>query len=131
MSEKKVTGEFQVKLTPQSPAPIEDATLGRMAIDKEFTGPLTAQSKGMMTAFMTATKGSGGYVAIEKVTGKLEGREGTFVLQHSSIMERGAQQQNIFVIPDSGTGELLGLTGKMLIRIEAGKHFYDFSYRLP
>ncbi|MBI4904798.1 MAG: DUF3224 domain-containing protein [Acidobacteria bacterium] len=131
MVEKNVTGEFHVKLTPQKPAEIEEPTLGRMAIDKRFEGPLTGQSKGMMTAFMTEVKGSAGYVAMEKVSGKLESREGTFVLQHSSTMERGAPKQNIIVVPDSATGALTGLSGSMVVRIEGGKHFYDFTYRLP
>ena len=129
--EKNVTGEFHVKMTPQIAASIEEPSLGRMAIDKQFEGPLSGQSKGMMTAFMSDVKGSAGYVAMEKVTGKLEGREGTFVLQHSSTMERGQPKQSVQVVPDSGTGALTGLSGSMIIRIESGKHFYDFSYKLP
>lgn len=131
VTDKKISGEFHVKLTPQTPAAIEEPTLGRMAIDKQFEGPLSGHSKGMMTAFMTEVKGSAGYVAMERVTGKLDGREGTFVLQHSSTMERGTPKQSIFVVPDSGTAGLTGLSGSMIVRIEGGKHYYDFTYRLP
>lgn len=126
--EKKVTGDFRVKLTPVTePA----SPLGRMLIDKHFEGPLTGHSEGFMIAFMTEVKGSAGYVAMEKVTGSLDGRAGSFVLQHSSTMERGAPHQSVTVVPDSGTGALMGLKGSMTIRIEGGKHFYDFSYSLP
>lgn len=104
--------------------------LGRMTIDKQFQGDLEATSKGQMLAAMTAEKGSAGYVAIEKVSGTLHGRKGTFVLQHSGTMNRGDQQLSIAVVPDSGTGELVGLIGKMTIKIEGGKHFYEFQYTI-
>jgi hypothetical protein len=125
--EKVVTGDFEVKLAPVD----ETAPFSRMTIDKQFTGALTAASKGVMVAFMTAVKGSAGYVAMEQVTGSLEGREGTFVLQHSSTMERGVGKQSIVVVPDSGTGALAGLSGSMVIEMEGGKHGYRFTYRLP
>jgi Protein of unknown function (DUF3224) len=120
-------GEFEVKLLPQSAA---DAPVGRMSIDKQFHGDLEATSRGEMLAFMTAVKGSAGYVAMEHVTGALHGRTGTFVLQHSGTMTRGAQQLSVTVVPDSGTGELQGLTGRMTILIDAGKHSYDFDYEI-
>lgn len=125
------SGAFDVKLSPQDDK-TGDAALGRMTIDKQFHGDLDATSQGQMLSAVTETKGSAGYVAIEKVSGKLHGRTGTFVLQHNATMTRGAPYLNIIVVPDSGTGELTGLTGKMTIRIESGgKHFYDFEYTLP
>jgi Protein of unknown function (DUF3224) len=123
------TGTFDVKLVPQDDKS-EDALLGRMTIDKQFHSDLAATSKGQMLTGMTATKGSAGYVAIEKVSGILHGRKGTFVLQHSGTMTRGEPSLSITVVPDSGTGELVGLTGKMTIKIEDGKHFYEFQYSL-
>jgi Protein of unknown function (DUF3224) len=120
-------GDFEVKLTPQSAA---DAPIGRMSIDKQFHGDLEATSKGEMLAFMTSVKGSAGYVAMEQITGALNGRTGTFVLQHTGTMARGDQQQSVTVVPDSGTDELKGLAGKMTIIIASGKHSYDFDYEL-
>jgi hypothetical protein len=102
--------------------------LGRMSIDKQFHGDLEGTSKGQMLTAATSVKDSAGYVAIERVTGTLGGRKGSFALQHSGTMARGAPQLTITVVPDSGTGELVGLAGKMTIRIADGKHFYDFEY---
>lgn len=129
----RATGPFEVNLTPQSSDPMpEGTTLRRISIDKRFHGDLEATSTGEMLSAMTSVKGSAGYVAIERVTGTLAGRRGTFTLQHSGTMARGAQQLTITVVPDSGTGDLAGLTGRMAIRIESGgKHFYDFDYELP
>jgi hypothetical protein len=125
------SGTFEVKLNPQTPdGKFEDATLGRMTIDKQFHGDLEATSKGQMLTAGTDVKGSAGYVAIERVTGNLRGYSGSFVLQHSGTMTRGAPQLSITVVPDSGTGQLAGLTGKMTITIADGKHFYDFDYTL-
>ncbi|HEX4947523.1 MAG TPA: DUF3224 domain-containing protein [Blastocatellia bacterium] len=126
----QASGTFDVKLVPQDDKS-DDALLGRMTIDKQFHGDLEATSKGQMLTGMTATKGSAGYVAIEKVSGALHGHKGTFVLQHSGTMTRGEPSLSITVVPDSGTGELVGLTGKMTIKIEDGKHFYEFYYTLP
>ncbi len=126
------SGAFEVKLEPQgSGDKAEGSTLGRMSIDKQFHGDLEATSKGEMLSAMTDTKGSAGYVAIERVTGKLQGRSGSFVLQHTGTMTRGEPQLTITVVPDSGSGQLVGLTGKMTIKITDGKHFYDFEYTLP
>jgi len=122
------TGPFEVKLTPDA----ESKDPRRMLIDKTFHGEIEAVSKGQMLAVMTETKGSAGYVAMEVVNGTLAGHKGTFALQHSGTMDRGAQSLTITVVPDSGTGELTGLQGTMKIRIEeGGKHFYDFDYQLP
>lgn len=127
----RATGPFEVKLTPQ-PTDAEDGNpaLGRMSLDKRFHGALEAVSEGQMLAVRTAIEGSAGYVAMEIVTGRLDGRRGTFVLQHSSTLTRGEPQQSVTVVPDSGTGELVGLAGRMLIHIDEGKHFYDFEYTL-
>jgi hypothetical protein len=123
----RAKGTFDVKLIPQA---TEDATLGRMSIDKEFHGDLDGTSTGQMLTAGTSVTGSAGYVAIERVTGTLQGRSGSFVLQHSGTMTRGAPQLTITVVPDSGTGQLVGLTGKMAITIADGKHFYDFEYTI-
>jgi len=123
------SGTFEVRLTPQSDQ-ADDQTLGRMTIDKQWQGDLAGTSKGEMLTAGTAVNGSAGYVAIETVTGTLKGRLGTFILQHNGIMTRGEGQLTIIVVPDSGTNQLEGLTGKMTIKIENGKHFYDFEYAL-
>ncbi|MED5620598.1 DUF3224 domain-containing protein [Ideonella sp. BN130291] len=126
------TGPFEVKLNPEAPsAPASAAGLGRMSLDKQFHGDLEARSQGEMLAFRSPVEGSAGYVAMETVTGRLHGREGSFTLQHSSTMRRGAPVQSISVVPDSGTGELTGLEGRMTIIIEGGKHSYRFEYSLP
>lgn len=127
------TGSFDVKMEPQKPdnAPAEASGLGRMSIDKQFHGDLEATSKGEMLSFLNRDIGSGGYVAMEKVTGTLQGRSGSFILEHNATMNRGTPSLAIVVVPDSGTGELAGISGAMNIRIEGGKHFYDFDYALP
>lgn len=128
----QATGPFDVKLTPQSPvAAIESANLGRQTIDKQFHGDLEATSLGEMIAAMSSVQGSAGYVAMERVTGLLHGKRGSFVLQHTGIMDRGAPSLVITVVPDSGTDALTGLTGSMKIQIEQGKHSYTFDYDLP
>jgi hypothetical protein len=125
-------GTFEVKLTPQLPEDkSEGSTLGRMLIEKQFHGDLDAISQGQMLTGMTAVQGSGAYVAIERVTGTLNGRHGSFILHHLGIMVRGAPQLNVTVVPDSGTGELVGLVGTMTILISDGIHSYDFAYSLP
>jgi hypothetical protein len=127
------SGAFEVKITPQKPdnKEAEGAGLGRMSIDKQFHGDLEAISKGEMLAAGTDVKGSAGYVAMERVTGTLMGRRGSFVLQHSATMNRGTPTLSVTVVPDSGTGELVGLTGKMNIVVADGKHSYEFAYMLP
>jgi hypothetical protein len=126
-----VRGPFDVKLTPQS-ATHESAAIGRMSLDKAFHGDLEATSVGEMLAVRTDVPDSAGYVAIERVTGALGGRKGTFALQHSGLMNKGARDLTITVIPDSATGELAGLSGRMNIDIQpGGKHFYEFTYTLP
>jgi hypothetical protein len=125
------TGTFDVKLSPLTAyAQGEDANLARMSIDKQFHVDLEATSKGEMLSAATAVKGSAGYVAIERVSGTLHGKRGTFVLQHTGTMTRGNPQLSVTVVPDSGTGELVGLAGQMTIKITDGKHFYEFEYTL-
>lgn len=126
------SGPFEVKLVPQGPAEgVGDPTVGRMALDKQFHGDLEATSTGEMLAVRTEVGGSAGYVAMERVTGTLHGRAGTFALQHSGTMNRGVPTLKIAVVPDSGTGDLVGLIGTMAIRVEAGKHGYDFEFSFP
>jgi hypothetical protein len=128
----KASGTFEVKLSPletytKDPA----AKIGRMAIDKRFSGDLEARSQGEMLSGGSPSEGSAGYVAIERVTGTLGGREGSFLLQHSGTMTPTAQGTTITVVPASGTGELEGIAGSMSIRIENGRHSYEFEYTLP
>jgi len=127
----RATGSFEVKLAPQ---PIEnngeETSLGRMSIDKRFEGGLQAVSKGQMLTAGTPVKGSAVYVAVETITGTLNGRSGAFTLYHTGVMTRGEPRLSITVVPDSGSGELAGLTGQMSITIENGKHSYDFEYAI-
>jgi hypothetical protein len=125
----RATGPFDVKVTPQDDK--TDPAIARHILDKQFHGDLEATSKGEMLSTGGA-KGTGGYVAIEIVTGKLGGRTGTFALQHTGSMIDNAFTLVITVVPGSGTEELAGLTGKMNIIIApGGKHSYDFDYALP
>ena len=127
-------GPFQVKLAAQKAdhPQAEASGHGRMSIDKRFEGELAGESQGEMLSFMTSTKGSAAYVAIEKVTASLGGRSGSFVLQHSATMNRGEPHLHIAVVPDSGTGDLAGISGTMKIVIAPdGAHSYEFEYALP
>jgi hypothetical protein len=129
---RRATGSFVVSLQPLSNTEVSnDAMLGRLLLTKEFIGDLAASARGQMLSAGTATQGSAGYVAIDQVTGTLEGRKGSFVLQHSGSMQRGVPSLSIKVVPDSGTGELAGLTGTLSINVVDGKHFYDFLYSFP
>lgn len=125
-------GPFDVKILPQAPDPVGHETIGRMGLDKKFNGDLEATSLGQMLAFMAGAKDSGSYVAVERVDGTLGGKKGTFALHHLGIMDKGAQNLTIGVVPGSGTGELEGLTGSMKILIApGGAHSYEFDYALP
>lgn len=125
-----ITGKFEVSLEPLDTyaAGIEGSNFNRMSINKRFLGELSATSKGEMLSVMTPVIGSAGYVAIEQVSGTLLGKQGTFVLQHYGIMADESDTLILEVVPDSATGELQGLTGKMKIRIENGQHHYDFEF---
>ena len=122
-------GMFQVRLKSLDGDAV-DASLARMSIDKQFHGELKATSKGQMLAAATTVKDSAGYVAIERVTGTLQDRHGTFLLQHHGLMSRGTGDLRITVIPDSGTDQLVGLAGTMTIIVAGGEHSYDFEYSL-
>ncbi|HMT07202.1 MAG TPA: DUF3224 domain-containing protein [Pyrinomonadaceae bacterium] len=125
-------GTFDVKTTPQ---PADDAAagpFGRLFLDKKFHGDLDAVSKGQMMGAQTETEGSGAYVALEQVTGTLAGKKGSFMLMHNGTMQKGGNfVLNVSVVPDSGTGDLKGISGTMKIIIEDKKHLYEFSYSLP
>src|SRR5262245_7204826 len=127
------SGTFEVKMNPQKPdnKEAEAANLSRMSSDKQYHGDLEGVGKGEMLTTGIDAQGSGVYVAIERVTGTLKGRSGSFVLQHSGVMTRKVPQLSITVVPDSGTGQLAGLSGKMNIIIAEGKHSYEFEYTLP
>ncbi len=125
-------GTFAVHLQPQGLSEQgEIAGLGRLSIDKQFKGDLEATSAGEMLSALTPVEGSAGYVALERVTGSLHGRNGAFTLQHNGLMARGAPQLTITVVPDSGADELEGIAGTMAILIEDGQHRYELEYTLP
>lgn len=127
-----IEGPFHVRMTPETLAHADaPALLGRFRLDKRYEGVLDAEGFGEMLAARTTVDGSAGYVAIEFVSGTLAGRKGSFVLQHSGVMERGMKRLFLEVVPDSGSGELLGLSGRMSIDIAGGEHFYRFDYALP
>jgi hypothetical protein len=123
-------GTFEVKLNPLPPHAPEEQNLGRLSIEKQFHGDLDALSKGEMLTAGTQVKGSAGYVAIERVTGTLHGKRGSFTFQHRGVMTRGTPEMSVTVVPDSATDELVGLSGQMKIIISAGKHSYEFEYAI-
>jgi hypothetical protein len=122
-------GTFTVNLQPLTPAPAEGLT--RFSIDKQIHGDLEATSKGEMLSGGDYKLGAAGYVAIEVVTGTLQGKHGSFALQHSATMDRSGQKMTILVVPGSGTGELKGIAGTFIIHIDKGQHSYDMDYKLP
>lgn len=124
---RQVNGTFDVTLTPLADD-AGSAVINRMAIDKQFHGPLDGRSQGQMLATRTPVDGSAGYVALERVTGTLEGRTGSFTLQHSGTMNRRAATLQLTVVPDSGSDGLVGIDGRMAITIADGAHFYEFDY---
>ena len=125
------TGTFEVQMQPQGEGDIAPgASLGRMSLDKQFSGDLQAIGKGEMLTARSDTPTSAAYVAIERITGMLQGRSGSFVLVHRGVMTKGAQDLHISVVPDTGTDGLEGLSGTLSIRIAEGKHYYDFTYDL-
>ena len=125
-------GEFIVKLQPLGvEGQPEGSKIGRVSIDKSIAGDLVATTAGQMLSAITEMKGSAGYVAIEIVEGVLAGKKGTFLLQHTGTMNKGAPSLSVTVVPDSGTGELVGLAGEFTIIIAGGKHSYEFKYTLP
>ena len=131
MKATRATGTFDVQLKPIEAYNTDDPMLGRMSVDKQFHGDLDGTSKGEMLSAGTSVKGSAGYVAMERVTGSLNGRRGSFIFQHSATMTRGVPSLSVTVVPDSATGDLVGLTGTFMIIIDGGKHSYEFDYMLP
>jgi hypothetical protein len=123
-------GTFEVKAAPVAADAGDESGIGRLTLDKKFSGDLEGSSRGQMLGFRSATEGSAGYVAMEKVTGKIGGRSGSFVLQHNGTMTRNAPHLNVTVVPDSGTGEFTGIAGTMTIIIAGGKHSYEFAYTI-
>jgi hypothetical protein len=122
-------GTFTVKVQPLTPAPAEG--LSRYSIDKEIHGDLEATTKGEMFGAGDPRQGTAGYVAIEMVTGTLNGKHGSFALQHSATMDQSGAKMHVIVVPGSGTDELKGIAGTFTIKIESSQHFYDFDYNLP
>jgi hypothetical protein len=126
------SGSFDITMTPASPPEHEGRTaIGRMLLDKQYAGGLSATGKGEMLTAVTDTPGSAAYVAIERISGTLKGRKGSFVIQHTGTMSGGAQQLTINVVADSGTGELAGISGTLALKVVERKHFYEFDYVLP
>ena len=127
-----VSGSFSITMTPATtPQRSGRTALGRMLLDKVYKGDLAATASGEMLSAVTDPKGAAGYVAVESITGVLQGRQGSFVVQHAGTMADGKQELSIVIVPHSGTGQLEGISGTMGIRIEAGQHFYDLDYSLP
>ena len=129
----QAAGEFEVNLQPLEPYAqgSEGIALGRLSIDKRFSGDLQATSRGEMLSVRTPVEGSAGYVALEQVSGALHGRQGSFVLQHFGLMHQGENRLTLEVVPDSGSGQLAGLSGSMTLDLAGGKHSYTFDYSLP
>jgi hypothetical protein len=126
-------GPFEVNLKPlpmEGQAEADTHPLGRMSIDKVYRGDLEAVGRGQMLTGGTPIRNSAAYVAVERVTGTLKGRKGSFTLQHTGLMNRGSPSLAITIVPDSGTEQLEGLKGTMTINIEAGKHSYQLDYTL-
>jgi hypothetical protein len=124
-----ITGTFDVTITPETLSDTAaQSGLGRLSLDKRYHGALEASAQGEMLSVRASVSGSAGYVALERVEGTLDGRRGSFYLQHSGTMTRGAPALSVTVVPDTGTEQLQGLRGSLAIRIEDGKHYYDFTY---
>lgn len=131
MVKTRATGSFEVKVLPlPADEAVDTGGFSRLSLDKQFTGDLVGTSRGQMLAASTEVEGSAGYVALERVSGTLNGRTGSFILQHNGTMSGGTQEMRITVVPDSGAGELTGIAGTMKIIIEDGKHSYEFEYTL-
>jgi hypothetical protein len=128
----RAAGSFTVTIRPlQKPEVTAGSSLGRMSVEKQFVGDLVASSRGEMLTAMTDIAGSAAYVAIERVSGVLQGRRGSFVFQHSGTMAHAVQRLSITVVPDSGVDKLAGIDGSFTINIVDGQHFYEFDYTLP
>ncbi|MEO8160556.1 MAG: DUF3224 domain-containing protein [Arenimonas sp.] len=127
----KASGSFSVKITPQAPEDgVGDPAIARMALHKQFEGELQGQARGQMLAIRGAVDGSAAYVALDRFEGELHGRHGGFSLHHRGLMDRGQPSLEVRIVPDSGSGELEGISGTLAIRIEDKQHFYDLEYQL-
>lgn len=128
-----VKGEFTVRLTPLEATlgEVDKKKYGRSRIEKEYKGELKAKGLGEMLTVRTSAPNSAGYVAIERIDGSIQGREGSFVVQHIGVFNRGASSLHIEIVPDSGTGDLVSIAGSMAIRNEGSRHYYDLEYSLP
>ena len=127
----KAKGTFNVKVTPLvAEENVGDPLIGRLSLEKQFSGAMTGTGKGQMLGIGTAVKESGGYVAAERFVGTLDGKKGSFSLQHSGTMQGGKFDLNVSVVPDSGTDELTGISDKMDIQIEGGEHVYELEYSI-
>jgi hypothetical protein len=124
-------GTFDVKVAPVAEDKANGSTLGRYSLDKQYHGDLEATAKGEMLTAGSDVKGSGAYVAVERVTGTLNGRKGSFALVHKGTMGQGSMQLEVTVVPDSGSDQLKGISGKLNIIIADGKHSYELEYTLP
>jgi len=126
---KRARGSFEVKISPLPPDPV-DPGFGKLVFDKTFRGDVEGTSKGLMFGVGDPKDGEAGYVALERFTGTVQGRRGSFVFQHSSWMSGGAMEMDIKIAPGSGTEELAGISGRMTIHISGSDHSYDFDYQL-
>jgi Protein of unknown function (DUF3224) len=131
----RAIGTFSVQMKPQGESTVVPSgvtPLGRMSLDKVFSGDMAGSSAGEMLTAVTPTAGSAGYVAIERFTGSVHGKQGSFVLQHSGAMSKShGQQLSIKIVPDSGSDALRGIDGQFLLKIEQGQHHYELEYTLP
>ena len=128
-----VKGEFSIKLTPLDATlgAVDKPKYGRSRIEKEYKGELKATGLGEMLTVRTSAPNSAGYVAVERIEGSIQGREGSFVVQHIGVFNRGASSLRIDIVPDSGTGDLVSIAGTLSIRNEGSRHYYDLEYSLP
>jgi hypothetical protein len=127
----RASGTFDVTMTPQPTGDsVAESGIGTLTIAKRLHGDLEGTSVGVMVASRSPVEGSAGYVAMERITGALHGRRGSFVLQHIGTATRGALQLSVTVVPDSGTDELVGLSGRMAIIVAGGAHSYEFDYSI-
>ena len=125
-------GSLTVTMTPLN-ANVYDGctTTSQMLLEKQYFGDLAGAGTGPMLSAMTDTEGSGAYVAMERLSGTLQGKQGSFVVQHAGTMSGGVDELSIRIVPDSGSGELAGIVGTMAIRTEKGNQYYELHYRLP
>src|SRR5437868_14076790 len=124
-------GPFDVTIHPLPSSAPDEALLGRRSIAKVFRGDLEGAGVGEMLTAGTAVQGSGAYVAVDRITGTLHGRTGSFTMLHTGLMHRGAPQLTVAILADSGSGALTGIAGSFAIRVVDGQHFYDLDYTLP